>query len=93
MVHYELVNIIIDTPSLIEVILEIVVWHHGLHNPIVFNKGLLFILKFWSLLCYFLSIKKQLSTIFYPQTNDQTEQQNSIIKAHLRVFVHFKQNN
>ena len=56
------------------------------------DRGLLFTSKFWSLLCYFLDIKKRLSTAFYPQTDDQTERQNSTIKAYLRAFVNFEQN-
>ncbi len=35
MVYYELVKVTIDAPCLAEVIIEAVVWHHGLPNPIV----------------------------------------------------------
>ena len=48
--------------------------------------------KFWSLLCYFFSIKRRLSTAFHPQTDGQTEQQNSMMEAYFRAFVNFKQN-
>ena len=49
--------------------------------------------KLWSLLCYFLSIKRQLFTSFHSQTDGQTDQQNSIIKVYLCVFVNWEQNN
>ena len=73
MVYYEPVKIIINTPSLAEVIIDIVVRHHGLPITIVTNKGFLFTLKFWSLLYYFFGIKCRLSIVFYPQTDGQTK--------------------
>ena len=83
MVHYEPVKVIIDVPKLVKVIFDMVVSHYGLPNLIVYNRDLLFTFKFWSLLCHFIGIKQRLSTAFYPQTNSQTERQNSIIEAYL----------
>lgn len=57
MVHYELIKVIIDVAGLKEVILDVVVRHYGLPDLIVTNRGLLFTLNFWPLLCYFLRIK------------------------------------
>ena len=48
--------------------------------------------KFWSSLCYFLGVKRRLSTAFHPQTDDQIEGQNSTMEAYLRAFVNFEQN-
>ncbi len=45
------------------------------------------------MLCYFLGIKRKLSTAFYPQTNGQTEKQNSTMEAYLRAFVNWEQDN
>ncbi len=53
---------------------------------------MLFTSKFWSLLCYFLEIKKKLSKAFHPQTNSQTEKQNSTMR-NLRAIINWKQNN
>ena len=93
MVHYKPVKVIIDAPGLVEVIIIVEVKHYGLPDSIVINRGSLFTSKFWSLLCYFLSIKRRLSTAFHPQTEGQTERQNSTMEAYLRAFVNFKQNN
>ena len=79
MVYYEPVKVTIDAPGLAEVIIDVVFWHYGLLNSIVTDKGSLFIPKFWSLLCYFLGVKRRLSIAFYPQIDGQTEQQNRII--------------
>ena len=92
MVYYELVKITIDAPGLVKVIINIVVWHHGLFNSIITEQGSLFMSKFWSSLCYFLEIKRRLSMAFHSQTNGQTERQNSTIKAYLRAFVNWEQN-
>ena len=67
MVPYKPVKVTINASGLAEVIINMVVRHHNLPDSIVINRGLLFIPKFWSLLCYFLDIKQKLSTTFYPQ--------------------------
>ena len=73
MVHYKLVKVTIDAPRLAKVIIDVVVWHHGLPDSIVTDKGSFFTSKFWSLLCYFLGVKWRLSIAFHPQTDGQTE--------------------
>ena len=92
MVHYEPVKVTIDAPGLAEVIIDVVVRHHGLPDSIVTDRGSLFTSKFWSSLCYFLGVKRRLSTAFYPQTDGQTERQNSTMEAYLQAFVNFEQN-
>ena len=93
MVHYEPVKVTIDAAGLAEVILDMVVRHHGLPDSIMTDRGSLFISKFWSSLCYFLEIKRGLSTVFHPQTDGQTKRQNSTMEAYLRAFVNFEQYN
>ena len=70
-----------------------VICYHGVLKLIVINQSLLFIWKFWFLLCYFLRIKKKPFTAFHPQTDSQIKRQNSTMKAYLRTFVNWKQNN
>ena len=93
MVYYEPVKITINNPSLAELIIHVIVCHHGLFDSIVTDRGSLFTSKFWSSLCYFFGIKRWLSTAFHPQTYGQTERQNSIMETYFRAFVNFKQNN
>ena len=76
MIYYEPVTVTINTSALAKVIINIVVRHHGLPDSIVTDRGLLFISKFWLLLCYFLGIKQKLSTAFHPQMDGQTKRQN-----------------
>ena len=91
MVHYKSIKVTINAPELAEVIIDVVVRHHGLPDSIVTNKSSLFTSKFWSSLCYFLGIKQRLLTAFHPQTDGQTERQNSTMEAYLQVFVDFEQ--
>ena len=73
MVHYEPVKIIINALRLVEVIINVVVQCHGLLDFIINDHRTIFTSKFWSLLCYFLGIKKQFFTMFYSQTDGQTK--------------------
>ena len=92
MVHYKPAKVTINAPGLAEVIINVVVRHYGLPDSIVINWWSFFTSKFWSLLCYFLGIKRRLYTIFYPQTNEQSERQHSMMEVYFRAFVNFEQN-
>ncbi len=92
MVHYKPVKVTIDAPALAKVIIKAVVWHHGLLDSIVSDRGSVFTSKFWSSLCYFLGIKRKLSTTFHLQIDGQTKRQNSPMEAYLQAFVNFEQN-
>ena len=69
MVHYELVKVIINVSRLADVIIDVIVQHYGLPDSIISDCRAIFTSKFWSLLCYFLDIKRRLSTAFHPQTD------------------------
>ena len=93
MVHYEAVMKTLTAEGLAEVIMDSVVRYHGLPDSIVTDRGSLFTSQFWPSLCYFVSIKRRLSTAFHPQTDGHTERQNSTLEAYLRSFVSFEQDN
>ena len=73
MVYYKLVKVTIDVPGQAEVIINMLVRHHGVPKSIITDRGSLFALKFWFSLCYFLGIKRKRSTDFYSQTDDLIE--------------------
>ena len=87
MVYTIPVKVMIDASSQAEVIDDIVLRHHRILESIMTDQSQLFISKFWSLLYYFLRIKKKLSTALHPQTNGQTERQNRMIEVYLRAFM------
>ncbi len=86
-IHYEPVKVTINAPGLAKVIIIVVVRHQGVPESVVTDRDLLFISKFCSLLCYFLDIKRKLSTAFHSQIDGQIERQKSTIEAYLRAFV------
>ena len=69
MVHYELVQTTINVSGVAEVIIDVIIWYHGLYDSIVSDWGSVLTSKFWFSLCYFLDIKQKLSTTFHPQTD------------------------
>ena len=58
MVYYKLVKVIINALWLVKVIINMVIQYHSLFDSIINDYKVIFISKFCSLLCYFLSIKK-----------------------------------
>lgn len=87
MMYYKLVKVIMYTSRQAKIIINMVVQHHDLLDSIISDCRAIFMSKFWFLLCYFLGIKKQLSTMFYLQTDKQTEWQNSTIETYLCTFI------
>ena len=64
---------------------------HGLLESIVSDRGPQFVAEFTRKLNKMLGIKTRLSTVFYPQTNGQTERMNQELKQYLRFFVDHQQ--
>lgn len=69
MVHYELVKVTINTPGLVKVIINVIIWHYSFLDSIVINCELVFTSKFWFILYYFFGINWRLSNAFYLQTD------------------------
>ncbi len=91
MVYYKPAKVTINVPGLAKVIIDVVMRHYRVPESIMMDRDLLFTSKFWFLLCYFLRIKRKLSTDFHPQTDGQTKRQNSTMEAYLRAFVNWEQ--
>ena len=72
-IHYKPVKVTINTPKLAKLIIDVVVQHYGLSDSIISDQEAIFIAKFWSMLCYFFSIKQYLFTTFCSQIDGQTK--------------------
>ena len=68
------------------------VWKlHGLPKSIVSDRGPQFVAGIMWELNRMLGIKSKLSTVFYPQTNGQTERVNQELEQYLRMFTNHRQ--
>ena len=77
MIHYEPVLTTLDVEQLAKVLIKTIIKYYSLPDSIVTDRELLFTSKFWLSLCYYLNVKRQLSTAFHPRTDGQTERQNN----------------
>lgn len=91
MAHYVPCRKDMDAEGLGEVFLREVVRLHGVPKSIVSDRGPILTAKFWSTLCYYLGIRRGLSTAFHPQTDGQTERQNQTMEQYLRSYCNFEQ--
>jgi hypothetical protein len=80
-----------DAPTLAKLYLKHVFSKHGAPSDIVSDRGKLFISKFWSSLCVLLSIKSNLSTMYHPETDRQTERINQILEQYLCLYIKYQQ--
>lgn len=80
-----------DAKKLADVIVEEVFSKFGIPVFLVSDQGSLFTLKYYLNFCYYLWVRLNYSTAFYPQTNGQTERQNQTLEQYLRCYVNYQQ--
>ena len=69
--------------NLVYKFLKQIISEYSLPEELISNQDKLFISKFWQSLIKQLGIKHKLSTIYYPQTDRQTERINQILEQYL----------
>jgi len=68
------------------------VWKlHGLPESIISDRGLQFTAGIMRELNRMLGIESKLSTVFYPQTDRQTENVNQELEQYSRMFINYRQ--
>lgn len=88
--YYKLIKLIIDTLSLIKVILIVIINYYNILDFIINNLYIVFSLKFSFLSNYFFSIKYYLFIIFYFQIDKLTKYQNNRIKVYIYIIINFE---
>ena len=69
------------------------VWkHHSLPEFFLSDWGTQFTSDVWSHLCQMLKIDAKLFTAYHPETDDQTERMNAVMKHYLQAFCNYMQN-
>ena len=66
MVRYLLIIITIDAAELAELFYIEIVYRYGILVGVISDRGSLFTSAYWSVICYYIKIKRRLSTVFYP---------------------------
>ena len=66
--------------------------HHGPPGAIVSDRGPQFVAEVFAEILLRIGVQQRLSTAFHPQTDGQTERNNSTIEQYLRMFCNYEQN-
>ena len=89
MIFLKLLNII----KIAEIFIQNVFKLHKLFDMIISDHKNQFIVIFWKTLCTQLEIETQLSTAFHSETDNQTENTNTIMKQYLWMYCSYLQDN
>ncbi len=91
MTRYLFMKKTLTVVELAKLFFEKIALRYEISSNIIIDQDNLFINAFWSEICYYVKMKQRLSIIFHLQTDDQTEQQNQMLKHYLRVYCFEKQ--
>lgn len=91
MVRYIACTSEIDAPEMAERLIDEIFSKFGTPRSIVSDRGTTFTASYWGTLCYYLTVKRRLSTAFHPQTDGQTERANQTLECYLRCYVNYQQ--
>jgi hypothetical protein len=81
----------VDAKELANLFIAHIFCLHGLPLTIISDQGPQFSALFWKHLCRYLGIEPWLSTVFYRQTDGQTEWMNTIMEQYLQAHVNHLQ--
>jgi transposase InsO family protein len=70
-----------------------VVRYHGIPKSIISDRDKLFTSNYWATLMAAIGTQRKLSTAYHPQTDGQTERTNRTLKAYLRTYCNYQQDN
>ena len=83
----------LDVEAVVQAFIEWVWREEGYPSTIVSDRGTQFVAHFWRRLCKRIGTNPKLSTAWHPETDGQTEIANADLKAYLRAFVNYNQDN
>ena len=80
MVHFLPCTKELTSKEIAEIVMREVLWHHGLPNSIISDRGPQFVSKFWKHLFKMLKVTCNLSYSYHPQTDGQAEHTNQTLE-------------
>jgi len=93
MTQYISISKTLTAMQLADIFFEKIVCHYETLKEIVSDRGSIFTSSYWSEVYYQVKIKRQLSTTFHSQMNEQTEHQNQTLKHYLQCYCNEEQSN
>ena len=75
------------------IVLNRLIWYHDIPEKMTSDRDKLFISNYWKTFVSLLDTKLRLSTAYHPETDDQIERINQVLKQYLRHYVNNVQNN
>lgn len=81
----------LEVPTVVDAFIEYVWREEGFPRTIVSDRGKQFVSHFWTRLCQRMGATPKLSSSFHPETDGQTERANTDLKAYLRQYVNYQQ--
>ena len=72
---------------------RIIISHYGVPKGIISDRDRLFTSKMWKGITDMLGIERRMSTVFHPQTEEQTERVNQTLEQYKRMYINEKQDN
>jgi hypothetical protein len=90
MVRYFPVTDGIDAPGLVDILArKLVLKGMGFPKSIVSDHGPRLTYKFWSALCFYLRIRRCMSSAYHPLTDGLTERQNRTLEQYLCSYINY----
>ena len=89
--HLTACHFTITSEGLVNLFIRDIFRLHELPDSVTSDQRPQFIEATWKQVCRKLEIKAQLFTAFHPETDDQTEKINGVMKQYLRAFVFYQQ--
>ena len=81
----------IDTPELVNLLFDKIFSQYGFPMDITLDHSVVFTSNYWLQLCYHMQIKRNLSTVYHPQTDGQMEVQNQTLEMYLCLYCNYCQ--
>jgi hypothetical protein len=93
MAHFMPCNKTVTSEETARLFMDNIYKYHGLPDDIISDRGSQFTSKFWQSLFKILKVKIKLPSAYHPQTHEQTERVNKILKQYLRCTINYHQDN
>ena len=82
-----------DLLSIAKLYLECVFPFVGLPEKVILDRNIGFTLQIFKEICDLLEVKQNISSVYHPQTDGQSEKTNQHVEMALRIFRNFHQDN